>query len=239
MIKAVVIAAGGGRRLLPFTKTLPKPLVLINGKPLLDHVLNALKNAGVKQCIVVTGYMEHALRRYLNDSKFGMEIRCCYNSKYINGNATSLNAVQKQVSEDDRFLLLMADHLIDEDIVKTALENIDKAPLLCVDYKPYMSQIEEATKVLVDSNGYVKDIGKNIVSWNAIDTGIFLLDNQIFKIISHMEHRAPPPLTLSKCVKKMIRNGNRLWACDVSGSFWFDIDTIEDIVLAEQLLGRD
>ena len=239
MMKAVVIAAGRGKRLMPFTRTLPKPLVCVNGKPLLNHIMNALRNVGINRCIIITGYLEHTLRRYLGDgSKFNMKIKCCYNPTYVDGNATSLKAAQRMLSMDDKFLLIMADHLINERIIEVALENVDRAPLLCVDCRPYESQVEEATKVLVGVDGYVKDIGKNIFSWNAIDTGTFLLDKQVFNEIKRAEHKFSPPLTLSKCTKQMIKGGNKLWACDVSGCFWLDIDTIEDLVLAEQLLGR-
>jgi choline kinase len=238
-IEAVVIAAGRGQRLAPFTKSLPKPLLRIRGKPLLDYTMDALRKAGINHCIIITGYMGHALRRHIGDgSRFDIKVKCCYNPTYADGNATSLKAAHPLLSRTDRFLLLMADHLIDEEIVKTALANKNKAPLLCVDYRPTKFKVEEATKVLVGPDGYVRDIGKGLASWNALDTGVFLLNYQIFNVIKQIEHRFSRPLTISKCMKQMIEDGKPLWACDVSGCFWLDIDTLDDLVLAERLLGE-
>jgi choline kinase len=158
---------------------------------------------------------------------------------YDNGNATSLKTAQRFLKADEPFLLMMSDHLIDKTIIEKALENPHRAPLLCVDRKPrYFFKIEDSTKVLVDSTGFITDIGKGIPSWNAIDTGVFLLNGKIFQIIERLEtEKAFSPLTLNHCMKRMIAAGNPLWACDVSGNLWLDIDTMEDLIFAEQLFG--
>lgn len=236
-IKAVIIAAGRGKRLSPFTRMFPKPLVRINGKPLINHILCTLRNAGIEECIIVTGYMEHALRNYLGDgSKFAVKIRCCYNPSYNRGNATSIGAAKKYLKENDKFLLAMADHLVSEEIITNALRNVSHAPLLCVDQSVHDSKkLEEATKVLVDADGYIRDIGKNLPVWNAVDTGVFLLNQRIFPVIDQMSSTCSS-LTISQCLKQMIKKGFSLWACNVSGNFWMDIDTFEDVALAEQIL---
>ncbi|HDI06823.1 MAG TPA: NDP-sugar synthase [Candidatus Bathyarchaeota archaeon] len=236
-IKAVIIAAGRGKRLSPFTRMFPKPLVRINGKPLISHILCTLRNAGIEECIIVTGYMEHVLRAYLGDgSKFGVKIHCCYNPSYRRGNATSISAAQRYLKGDDKFLLTMADHLVSEEIITSALQNASHAPLLCVDeYIHDSKRLAEATKVLVDADGYIRDIGKNIPAWNAVDTGVFLLNRRIFPVIDQMSGTCNS-LAISQCMKQMIRKGFPLWACNVSGNFWMDIDTFEDVALAEQIL---
>jgi choline kinase len=133
----------------------------------------------------------------------------------------------------------MSDYLIDKAIVKKALENLDRAPVLCVDRSPrYSLRIKDSTKVLIDSYGFITDIGKEIPSWNAIDTGVFLLNDRIFQIIEPVQmKRRIAPLTLNYCAKQMIAADNPLWACDVSGNLWLDIDTPEDMALAEKLFG--
>jgi choline kinase len=240
MVKAVILAAGRGERLLPLTQNCPKPLLKVLDKPLLEHTINALRHGGIDHCIIATGYMARAIRDFVGDgSKFDIKVQYSYNPAYDDGNATSLKTAQRFLESDERFLLVMSDHLIDKAIVKKALENLSRAPLLCVDRKPcYPSKIKDSTKVLVDSNGFITDIGKEIPSWNAIDTGVFVLNGKIFQTIELMEKKkAVTPLTLNHCVRQMIAAGNSLWACDVSGNLWLDIDTMEDLVLAEQLFG--
>jgi len=240
MVKAVILAAGRGERLLPLTQNIPKPMLKILNKPLIEHTINTLKHENINYCIIATGYKAQTIRNFLGDgSKYNIKVQYSYNPTYDNGNATSLKTAQRFLGSDEPFLLIMSDHLIDKAIIKKALENIDHAPLLCVDRKPtHPSKIEDSTKVLVNSNGFIKDIGKKIPSWNAIDTGVFILNSKIFPIIERMEQQKTfSPLTLNQCVKKMIANGNPLWACDVSGNLWLDIDTMEDLILAERLLG--
>jgi len=127
----------------------------------------------------------------------------------------------------------MADHLMSREMVERSLEHMDRQPLLCVDFEPLPSfKDRDATKVLVASDGYIKDIGKSIPQWNGVDTGLFLLNGAIFDVLDHVKNMANP-LTLSYCVKQMIKS-HRLWACDVSGFFWLDIDTWEDLALARE-----
>jgi choline kinase len=237
MTKAVIIAAGRGERLLPLTRISPKPLIHVNGKPLIEHVFNTLRKSGIKECIVITGYMEHAFRKYLNNSKFGkMRIRCCYNPSYTRGNATSLKTAQRFLMEGEKFLLTMADHITSEEITKTALKNAAHAPLLCIDRQIRDSpRVNEATKVLVGEDGYIRNIGKEIPLWNALDTGVFLFTYKIFEVINLIKTKYSI-LTLTHCVKEMIKMGFPLWACDVSGNFWMDVDTAEDVALAERVL---
>ena len=237
MTKAVILAAGRGERLFPSTEKYPKPLTPILGKPMLEHILYTLQHAGITRCIIVTGYLGHLIRRRIGDgSKFNLKIQYSHNSRYAHGNAISLKTAQKFLTETESFLLLMADHIVEEKIVKKALENINRKPLLCVDHKPrHPPLINDATKVLVDPNGFIADIGKHIPVWNSVDTGVFLLDGTIFQIIEQMEKKVSP-LTITKCIKQLILDGKPLWACDVSNLLWFDIDTPEDVAFVESFL---
>jgi len=236
-MRAVILAAGRGKRLLPLTKNYPKPLTPILEKPLLEYIIETLKEVAVEDIIIVTGYLSHAIQEYFGDgSKFRVKIRYCYNPVHKNGNATSLKVVQELLAKDEAFLLLMSDHYIAVNIVRKALQNIEHKPLLCVDRQPrYHPQIEDATRVLVNSKGYITKIGKDIAQWNGIDTGVFLLDNSIFEVIGQTE-KPTYPVTISDCMKRLVRSGKSLWACDVSGLFWLDIDTFDDVVFAESIL---
>ena len=239
-MKAVILAAGRGERLLPFTKYCPKPLTPILGKPLLEHTIETLKQAAVENIIIVTGYLSLTIQEYFGDgAKFHVKIRYVHNPVHKNGNAASLKVAQELLAKDEAFLLLMSDHLIDIKIVRKALQNIEHKPLLCVDRRPrYLSQIKDATRVLVNSRGYITKIGKDTTPWNGVDTGVFLLDSSIFEVIERAE-KPTYPVTISDCIKKLIRNGKPLWACDVSGLFWLDIDTFDDVKIAELILREE
>jgi len=236
-MKTVILAAGRGQRLRPFTEKYPKPLTPILGKPILEHTLALIRNVGIEDCIIVTGYLGNFIKKRLGDgSRYNIKLHYCHNPYYTLGNAVSLKAAEKMLKDEEPFLLLMADHYVSQGILEKALESVNKEPLLCVDERPrYPPQLKDATRVLVNSGGYIIDIGKKIPLWNAVDTGVFLLDNTIFKVIDALEKTASL-LTITNCIKHLTLYKKPVWACDVSGRLWFDVDTQEDWAFVESFL---
>ena len=239
MIAAVILAAGRGTRLRPRTENQPKPLISIFGKPIIEHTLFSLRKAGVKSIILVIGYLGDYIKKHLGDgSHLGLKIQYCHNPHYMLENAISLKVADKFLQRNKPFLLLMGDHYFDEVMIEEAVKNSNRQPLLCIDKNPlYPPQVKDATRVLVNEEGYIIDIGKNISVWNATDTGLFLLDNLIFDVIALLE-RQKPNLTITDCIKHLSLNVKPVWGCDVTGHLWFDIDTPEDVKFVESFLCR-
>src|SRR5947209_4543723 len=71
---AMIMAAGLGKRMRPLTATKPKPLIEVNGKALLDHVLEKLRAAGVKKIVVNVHYLADALEAHLMSRDHGLEV---------------------------------------------------------------------------------------------------------------------------------------------------------------------
>jgi len=238
MIKAVILAAGRGKRISAHMNDKPKPLIPIFGKPLIEYPLEALKENGIEKCVIVVGYKAEKIREYLgNGEKYGLKIEYVYNPEFDDGNGVSLYYARQLLDENEPFLVLMADHLVDSEIVRRALQSIENKPLLCIDYSPkYSPQLKDATRVLVNTEGYIQDIGKELTEWNGVDTGVFILDKRIFEAIEKVKGKTRA--SLSKCIKRMISDGVKLWACDVSGLFWLDIDLPEDLEFAEKTLAE-
>jgi NDP-sugar pyrophosphorylase family protein len=89
-MKGVILAAGTGTRLKPLTRDLPKPLVSLLGRPLIDYTIEAFVQAGFTELGIVVGYKDHLLRRYLSDgTRYGIRIQYLPNTHYWRGNATS------------------------------------------------------------------------------------------------------------------------------------------------------
>jgi len=234
--KAVILAADPEAALVESQKKYPKPLTPILGISLIERLLKTLQRAGITQAIVVTGYRSQTIRKRLgNGSRLGLDIQYAHSRQYKKGNAISLKAARKYLPETEPFLLSTADNLVNSKIIKRALANVNK-PLLCVDFKPrYSRQTKNATRVLVNKEGQIADIGKGIHKRNGTSAGILLLDNTIWDIIDESEQNTSP-VTVTECLKQLIANGNPLWACDVSNHFWFHIDTPEDVKFVERLL---
>lgn len=238
-MRAVVVAAGNGTRLRPLTLDRPKPLVSVSGKPLLVHVLATLASSSVEEAIIVTGYMGGQLREGLKLWWSYLEkirVRFVHNSEYERGNGISLLKSREHIRDGESFLLLMSDHIVEPRIVESLLSNAVGDVSLAVDRKPrFETQLKDATKVLVNENGLIVDIGKDVLNWNGVDTGVFLCRPLVFdtaKSLSDQRYN----VSITDAMNRLIKTGREFRATDVSGSLWLDVDTIEDLEFTESVL---
>lgn len=239
-MKGVILAAGSGTRLAPVTLNIPKPLIPVLGRPLIEYTIGAFVEAGLTDLIIVVGYKEAMIREWVGDgSRYGARVEYALNLSYELRNAVSLQAAQ-QVLEDEPFVLTMADHMISPRILTTLLSSAHSENTLCVDQLAKAPpQMNDATRVWINEMGYIIRIGKDIKKWNAIDTGVFLFTSAIFSAISHLMREKENGPNLSHCVNWLIKQGYGVRACDVSGCFWMDVDTLEDLQYAENVLKEE
>ncbi len=254
-MKGVILAAGDGTRLEPLTLSRPKPLITVGGRPLIDYTIDAFVRAGIKELVIVVGYKARMIQRYVGDgSRYGAEIEYAFNPDYHLGNALSVYAAREAV-RDKPFILAMSDHMISPHILTTLMTRLNGEDMLCIDRLAYAPpQTNDATKVWVDEEGFIARIGKGIEPWNAIDTGVFLFTSCIFSAISHLLHADGRPTYrkenewkqtsclsdegygISDALTWLIRKGHKVRACDVSGAFWMDVDTLDDLHYVEAIL---
>ncbi|MFQ6058391.1 MAG: sugar phosphate nucleotidyltransferase [Anaerolineae bacterium] len=243
-MKGVILAAGDGTRLVPLTLDRPKPLVPVLGRPLLDYTLDAFVAAGITDLVLVVGYKEEMIRAWVGDGhRYGAQVTYVSNPNYELENAISLYAAREAVP-DQPFILSMADHMISPHILAHLLAMEGHHDTLCIDRLAYaFSQVNDATKVWVVTDGqgeagFITRIGKEIKPWNAIDTGVFLFTPAIFTAIESLLRAGVDNPNISASVTQLIESGHGLRACDVSGAFWLDVDTLADLRYAEAVLRR-
>ena len=233
-MKGVVLAAGDGGRLRPLTEFTPKVLLEVGGHPLIHYPLEALRLAGVTDIAVVVGYMAESVQNALH--AVYPELTIIENKRYEEGLSLSVLAARTFVM-DDPFVMCMGDHPISQDIPQSLLSNGHTESVLCVDWRARLPcQVNDGTRVLVDSDGYISAIGKSLKSWNAMDTGVFRMTSDVFSAIDHLVKRQGPSVSVSDIVRYQGRNGQPFDTCDVSGAFWGDVDTAEDFHSIDSLL---
>ncbi len=181
-MKCLIIAAGLGSRLI--NKGDSKPLVLLGGIPLIEHVLLSAMDAGVTEFYIVLGYNGDKIKKRLIkfNIRHQVSIYYIYNKRWKEPNGVSVLSARKYLKES--FLLLMSDHLFDPLIIKKLLkEGIANGEVkLAIDKKTkknFLIDIDDVTKVQ-ESESFIQDIGKTISTYNAFDTGIFLCSPAIF-----------------------------------------------------------
>ena len=228
--KGIILAAGDGDRLGSLTAIYPKVLLPVNGKRLIGHPIKALATVGIRDIAIVVGYLVDSVIEALgNGSDFGVRLQYIYNSDYLGGNAISVYKA-REWTQGEPVILCMGDHLIDGEIVKRLLDRPVFNETLCIDFTPDRHhEISEATKVIVDSAGCIKNIGKDLVYWDALDTGVFLLTEHFFQAIHELIQRRGTEVTISDVTSFLVDQGHSFHTCDVSGCFWADVDTKEDL----------
>jgi choline kinase len=235
-IRAVVLAAGDGGRLGFHTAGVPKPLLQVAGRPLIDYTLGALASAGVREAIVVTGYRREQLEAELRRrTPSGLQITFARNRQYERGVSFSLEAARPWV-EAERFLLVMADHLLSGELIARLLRAADLTPsasFVAADAtERSLSYTHEATKLAIGPGRRVTAIGKGLLAWSALDTGAFVVSPGAW----HAVDAVARDCELGVVFGEVARRGD-LYAADVSGAFWYDVDTEEDLLEARQLIG--
>jgi 1L-myo-inositol 1-phosphate cytidylyltransferase len=231
---AVILAAGRGSRL----GQISKPLVQVGGVPLIGRILQGLHHAGIEDVVIVLGYQGERIKAAVSGGLGGsLRVRFAYNAAWERSNGVSLLAAAPLL--DGPFVLLMADHLFETDILRAVMSaRLDRfAGVLAVDRgHEEVFDLPDATKVeLVEDR--IERIGKELDSFNAIDTGIFALAPRIFDELRHAAGQNAGDCSLSQGIERLCRDRAMGWM-DVSGRFWLDVDTPEARAHAEALLEK-
>ncbi len=231
-MQCLLLAAGAGQRLQTSARGQPKPLVRLLGLPLIERAILTAKQANCSEFIVVLGHEGDRIKRALGDGRrLSVRLHFIHNPEWERGNGTSVLAAKDALREP--FLLLMSDHVLDPEILQ-ALQDAplgDAAVALAVDRRPAAHiDLEDATKVCLKGDRIV-DIGKDLPSYDGIDTGAFLCAHEVFEALEASREDG----SLTAGVRRLAREG-RVQAVEVSGRFWIDVDTPEALRAAERLM---
>ncbi len=121
-MKALVLAAGKGIRMLPHTNDKPKVLIEIDGKPFLYYILKNLENAGLKNIGIVVGYKKEKIKDFVKKYNFNVSL---IEQKKLFGTGKAVLDAKQWIGEDD-FIVLMGDNLYSvEDIKKMSVLDQD------------------------------------------------------------------------------------------------------------------
>lgn len=222
-MKCLIIAAGKGTRLA--NKGDCKPLVQLDGTPLIERVILTMMEANVTDFYVVIGYNGIKIRETLTPfaETHPVTMDFIHNEQWEKQNGISVYCAREKLHEP--FFLLMSDHLFDPTVVKEfQAEGVGEGEVkLAVDKRVInnpLVDLDDVTKVLVE-DGRILDIGKTIPQYNAFDTGIFLCTPALFDALA--ESFADGDSSLSGGIRKMARK-QKARTFDIGSRSWIDID---------------
>lgn len=235
--QAVILAAGQGVRLRKNDQDYLKPLYPLHDRPLISHVMRAFARSGVSRFHVVVGFEKEelipGLERALPE---GADLQLIDNPHWRLSNGVSLLQAAGKVS--GRFFLSMSDHLFNPEIIDKLQSGAvsEECLYLAVDRKlDSIFDMDDATKV-VSEDGYIRDIGKHLKKFDAVDTGLFVCPPAIFERLEAA--RVDGDCSLSDGVRAMAGAG-RARVVDIGDALWQDVDTPEMLEHAEEMLANN
>jgi UDP-N-acetylglucosamine diphosphorylase / glucose-1-phosphate thymidylyltransferase / UDP-N-acetylgalactosamine diphosphorylase / glucosamine-1-phosphate N-acetyltransferase / galactosamine-1-phosphate N-acetyltransferase len=231
-MKAVLLAAGEGVRLLPVTANRPKHLIRIGGKPILEHCLDALKANGISEVLIITHYLGNAIREYFGDgSEIGLKIEYV-NQKEVLGTGNAASLAEPFV--EGEFLLVYGDLLFSADAVKTVIETYgSRKTVAAVAVVPVDKP--ESYGIIEFKNGNIvkciveKPSRKNAPS-NLANAGIYLFNKDIFNALQRVKKSSRGEWELTDAVTLLVEEGKMVLAAPISRDDWFDIGRPWDLL---------
>ena len=238
---AVVIAAGAGTRLRETSNddSVVKPATLLLGVPILIRTLRTLFDEGVEEAVVVTGYRASEVEDLLAGTwrRAGRSVRFVHNPEWPLKNGLSVLAAREAVGNRD-FFLSMADHVYDRAVVRTLRAAPPAAGeiVLAVDRRvDEVSDPEDAMWVRLDGEGRIRDIGKSLVEYDAVDTGVFLATTALFEALARERDERGGDCALADGVRRLAVSRSAR-TIDIGDAWWQDVDTRANLEAAERKL---
>ncbi len=232
-MKAVILAAGKGTRLHPVTLSRPKHLIPIGGKPMIEHALSALKNAGIKEVIIVVNYLAEALKQHIGDgTTFGMEISFVVQEE-LRGTADATGCVESFT--EGPFLLTYGDWLTTSEVITRILKTHEKKqPTITMAVVPVDNP--EHYGIVELENSWVKGItekpSRNEAVSNLANAGVYILPTKIFEAIRRTTPSPRGELEITDSLSLLLREGSSIAAVSLERSDTLDVGLLWDLLPA-------
>lgn len=235
MIKQAVILAGGrGERLRPFTDNMPKPMAPVLDRPFLEHLINMLKDNGIQEVVLLTGYLGEKIEEYFgNGEKFGVRIKYSQIPLLNEQGQENESGMRLKSAEnilDDKFLLMYCDNYWPLNLRK--LFNFYDKQNVSVSVVVYTNK-DKMTKnnVLVDYNNRIVKYDKSRQDefLNGVDIGFFIIDKKIFQMFPKNNFQFERDIIPQLVTRKQI-------AGFLTDQKYYSISTPERIKLTEEFL---
>jgi glucose-1-phosphate thymidylyltransferase len=231
-MKVIVPLAGKGTRLLPLTKRVPKPLVKVAGRPIMDYVMDTVRGLDVEELIVITGHLKETVERYVVEH-YDVKARFV-EQKTLDGTAGAIDLARPYV--DGPVMIIFVDTLFDADlsIVKRTdadgilwakeVEDYQRFGVIVTDERGYMTRIVEKPSTPISKLAniglyYIKD-------WKTLFDGI-----------TEVMRSAPGKggeFYLTDAFQYMVDRGKKLVVGEVTG--WYDCGKVDTLLETNQHL---
>jgi UDP-N-acetylglucosamine diphosphorylase / glucose-1-phosphate thymidylyltransferase / UDP-N-acetylgalactosamine diphosphorylase / glucosamine-1-phosphate N-acetyltransferase / galactosamine-1-phosphate N-acetyltransferase len=220
--KAVILAAGRGTRMRELTNSVPKPMVEVGGKPILAHIVDGLRVAGVLRLLIIIGYRKEAIVNHFGDgSTFGVEI--AYQEQVNQDGTGKVVALAREFCGSEPFILSYGDILVDPATYVPLTQPGDAEMILTV---RYTKDASEGGAVYVNNRFEVVDLREKQPSEEArtnwYNAGVYCFKPTIFPHIDRLQKSQRGEYELTDAIRAMAEAGKIVRAVEIKG-FWADV----------------
>lgn len=197
-MKAMILAAGKGTRVRPITYTIPKPMIPILQKPVMEFLLELLREHGFNQIMVNVSHLANEIESYFRDGqRFGVEIGYSFEGRIADGEligeAVGSAGGMRKIQDfypffDDTFIVLCGDALIDLDLTEAVRQHREKGSIATIIMKSVpREEVSSYGVVVTDEDGRIHSFQEkpavNEALSTSINTGIYIFEPEIFNFI--------------------------------------------------------
>jgi len=210
-MKAMILAAGRGERLRPLTDTLPKPLIKVAGKSLIEYHLTNLARAGINEIIINTAWLAEKIHQELGDgSKYNVIIQYSDEGEALETAGGIIKALPLLGNEP--FLVINGDIWCDYDFTNLPELELDKQAHLILVNNPEHNQSGDFA---LQQNGLIKNAAKTMHTFS----GIGIYRSEFF---AEQNHGTVPlaPIIRNKCEENLVTG-------EIYNGMWTDVGTLE------------
>jgi len=231
MNKAVLLAAGRGTRMRDLTESLPKPMLEVRGKPVLQHIVEGLRANGLTNLLIVVGWRADVVKEFFGDGS-GLGVQISYETQTVQDGTGRVVALSRQFVGDDSFLLSYGDILV-------APVNYRRLCTALTDAEAVLSvkrsdDVSQGGAVFVNDKFELTDLrekpkpGEATSPW--YNAGVYAFRPSIFEYIAQLQPSPRGEYELTDAIRNLALAGNKVQALEIAGD-WADVRDPE--ILAE------
>ena len=237
----VILAAGMAKRLRPLTDTMPKCLLKVGNRTLLERTVDAMRQAGISEFVVVTGYRADMIRDFLTSHFSHFTFHFLHNADYAHNNNIYSLWMAGEVVRGKEFLLMDSDILCDP----AAVVRIASEPTAALAVNRHELG-EEEMKVVVDADSRITEISKTCRPEDAMGESVGI--EKITADYSEALYRELDQMILQeklidifyeRAFERLIPQGHTFRVVDTTNYFSYELDTPEDFLRAQQQMPKE
>jgi UDP-N-acetylglucosamine diphosphorylase / glucose-1-phosphate thymidylyltransferase / UDP-N-acetylgalactosamine diphosphorylase / glucosamine-1-phosphate N-acetyltransferase / galactosamine-1-phosphate N-acetyltransferase len=227
--KTVVLAAGRGTRMRELTADLPKPMIEVRGKPVLQHIIEGLRDAGIRDVLIVVGYRADAVQNFFGDgSHYNIAIQ--YATQAVqDGTGRVVNLARGFVS-DSPFILSYGDIWVDPANYKRVVDLPDEVEAIVTVTRG--EDVRKGGAVFLNEEMELLDIREKSEAneeTNWYNAGLYTFRPSIFGLTAKLKPSPRGEYELTDAIRALAQSGKKVKAIELTGE-WADVRDPEILV---------